>query len=72
LRFGNAVAADTAQSLLFAKNSFAPGKKMMFRDKIAWFEPVAARQYRHDVYLFGRYAIELVREFSLFRDGMVP
>jgi hypothetical protein len=72
VRFGNAVAAGGAQFSFVRKSSLLPAEKVMFEDKIAPFEPLAAGQYRLHVYLFSRYATELnkpeqelVQEFSI-------
>ncbi len=72
VRFGNAVAAGSAQFTFVHQSSLAPGEKVKFQDKIAPFEPLAPGQYRLHVYLFSRYATELnkpeqelVQEFSI-------
>ncbi len=72
VRFGNAVAAGSAQFTLVRKSSLAPGEKVMVEDKIAPFEPLAPGEYKLHLYLFSRYATELnkpeqelVQEFSV-------
>ena len=72
VRFGNAVAAGTAQFTLVRKSNLPPGEKVTVQDKIAPFEPLAPGQYRLHVDLFSRYATELnkpeqelVQEFSI-------
>jgi hypothetical protein len=72
VRFGNAIAAGTAQFTSIRKNSFAPGEKVIVEDQIAPFEPLAPGEYKLHVYLFSRYATELnkpeqelVQEFSI-------
>jgi hypothetical protein len=72
VRFGDAVAAGTAQFTSVRKEDLVPSDRVTIDDKIAPFEPLAPGDYRLHVYLFSRYATEinkpeqeLVREFSV-------